>query len=277
MKRLPPPTVASLPSAFLSFLIHGGVVVATLLSLPQAEPLPAMTQHFVPIDLVEMADTTNLTEIAAAMEQAEEEASAETESEAAPAPAPPPVEEDAISLDPPKEPPKQEPKKEQPKAAPTPSKSFNSELDDILKGIEETPKPSKSRANTAPASTANEAPRMSVGDRRRMTATILDIIASQLISNRCWADHSDMADAKRLRATYRIAFGRNGKFSMTPELIEPSRKPANDPPLNTYIVHAERALNMCNQIGWKIPEEYFRLPEPRTIEFVFLPSIGANQ
>ena len=147
MQRLPPASIASLPSAFFSFLLHGGVVVATLLSMPQAEPLPVMTQHYVPIELVDMSDETNITEIAAAMEQAEEEASLEAESEAAPAPAPPPVEEDAVSLEPPKELPKPEPKKDPPKAAPTPSKSLSSELDDILAGIEKAPKPSKNNAN----------------------------------------------------------------------------------------------------------------------------------
>jgi len=276
MQRLPPASIASLPSAFFSFLLHGGVVIATLLSMPQAEPLPAMTQHYVPIELVDMSDETNITEVAAAMEKAEEEASVEDEAEAAPAPAPPPVEEDAISLDEPKELPKQEPK-DTPKAAPTPSKSLSSELDDILAGIEKAPKPSKSKADVAAASAAEAAPRMGVGDRRRMTATITDIIISQLIDNRCWADHSDMADAKRLRATFRIAFGRNGKFSIQPQLVSPMRKPANDPPLNTFIVHAERALSMCNQKGWIVPEAYFRLPEPRTIDLEFLPKIGADQ
>ena len=277
MTRLPPASIASLPSAFFSFLLHGGVVIATLLSMPQAEPLTVMTQHYVPIELVDMSDETNLTEIAAAMEKAEEEASLEEESKAAPAPAPPPVEEDAVSFDEPKEQPKQEPKKDPPKAAPAPSKSLSSELDDILAGIEKAPKPSKSNSNVAPASAANEAPRMSVGDRRQMTATIIDILVSQLKDNRCWADHSDMANAKRLRATFRIAFGRNGKFSMQPELVSPTRKPANDPPLNTFIVHAERALSMCNQKGWIVPEAYFRLPEPRTIDLEFLPKIGADQ
>ncbi len=277
MTRLPPASIASLPSAFFSFLLHGGVVIATLLSMPQAEPLPAMTQHYVPIELVDMADETNLTEIAAAMEKADEEASLEEESKAAPAPAPPPVEEDAISFDEPKDVPKQEPKKDPPKAAPTPSKSLSSELDDILAGIEKAPKPSKNRGDVAPASAAAEAPRMSVGDRRQMTATIIDILVSQLKDNRCWADHSDMADAKRLRATFRIAFGRNGKFSIQPLLVQPVRKPANDPPLNTFIVHAERALSMCNQKGWIVPEAYFNLPEPRTIDLEFLPKIGADQ
>ena len=276
MRRLPPPTIASLPSAFFSFLLHGGVVIATLVSMPEAEPLPPTTQHYVPVELVDLSTETNLTEVAAAMEKAEEEAALEEESKAAPAPAPPPVEEDAVSLEEPKEQPKPDPKKDN-KAAPATSKSLSSELDDILSQIEDTPRPSKNRGDVAPASTANEAPRLSVGDRRRMTATITDILVSQLKDNRCWADHSDMADAKRLRATFRIAFGRNGKFSIRPELISPARKPANDPPLNTFIVHAERALNMCNQIGWRVPEDYFRLPEPRTIDLEFLPKIGAEQ
>lgn len=277
MQRLPPASIASLPSAFFSFLLHGGVVIATLLSMPQAEPLPVTTQHYVPIELVDMSDETNLTEIAAAMEKAEEEASLEEETKAAPAPAPPPVEEDAVSFDEPKEQPKQETKKDPPKAAPAPSKSLSSELDDILAGIEKAPKPSKSNSNVAPASAANEAPRMAVGDRRRMTATITDILVSQLRDNGCWADHSDMADAKRLRATFQVAFARNGKFSVQPKLVSPVRKPANDPPLNTFIVHAERALNMCNQIGWRVPEDYFSKLGAPTVDLEFLPKIGADQ
>ena len=277
MTRLPPASMASLPSAFFSFLLHGGVVIATLVSMPQAAPLPAMTQHYVPIELVDMSDETNLTEIAAAMEKADDEASLKEESEAAPAPAPPPAEEDTVSLDEPKDQPKHDPKQDAPNAAPAPSKSLSDEIEDMLKGIEKPSKPSKSNADVAPASTASEAPRLSVGDRRRMTATIIDIIVSQLKDNRCWADHSDMADARRLRATFRIAFGRNGKFSIQPQLISPARKPASDPPLNTFIVHAERALNMCNQIGWRVPEDYFRLPEPRTIDLEFLPKIGADR
>ena len=279
MQRLPPASIVSLPSAFFSFLLHGGVVVATLWSMPQSEPLPVTTQHYVPIELVDMSDETNLTEIAAAMEKADEEASLEEKSKAAAAPAPPPVEEDAISFDELKDKPKQEPKKDPPKAAPAPSKSLSSELDDILAGIEKTPKPSKSNSNVAPASTANEAQRTAVGrvEQRRMTATIIDIIVSQLKDNGCWGDLSDMADAKRLRTTFRIAFGRNGKFSTRPQMISPVRAPANDGPLTTFILRAEQALNKCNQIGWIVPEAYFGLPEPRTIDLEFLPKIGADQ
>lgn len=268
--------MVSLPSTFLSVLVHASVIIATIVSLPAAAPLPVSAQVYVPIELVTVADTTNLTEIAPA-DLKDEIAEAAGETAAAPPPAPPPAEEDAISLEPPKETPKEEPKKTEAKVAPAPSKSNSQTLDDILASIDKSPKPGKNSASPAPAAAAPEAPRLSAGDRRRMTASITDILVSQLRDKQCWADHSDMADAKRLRATYRVSFGRNGKFSTTPELISPARKPANDPPLNTFMMHAERALNKCNQIGWYVPEEYFRLQQPAYIDLEFLPKIGASQ
>lgn len=262
----------------MSVLVHSAAIITTLIALPAATPLPVAAQVYVPIELVTVADTTNLVEIPPAeikLEELVEAAAAETA--AAPPPSPPPVEEDAISLDPPKDKLKDPPKKQEPKANPAPSKSNSETLDDILASIDKNPKPKGNNATPAPSSGTPEAPRLSAGDKRRMTASITDIIISQLRDKECWADHSDMADAKRLRATYRVWFGRNGKFSKTPELIDPTRKPANDPPLNTFIVHAERALNKCNQIGWYVPEDYFRLPQPAYIDLEFLPKIGANQ
>ena len=261
----------------MSVLVHSAAIITTLIALPAATPLPVAAQVYVPIELVTVSDTTNLTEIPPAEIKLEDlvEAAA-AENAAAPPPAPPPVEEDAISLEPPKDKPKDPPKKQEPKANPAPSKSFSDELEGILDTAKKEQKSGKPNASPAPSGTP-EAPRPSRGDQRRMTASITDIIISQLRDKECWADHSDMADAKRLRATYRVWFGRNGKFSQTPQLMDPSRKPANDPPLNTFIVHAERALNKCNQIGWFVPEEYFRLPQPAYIDLEFLPKIGANQ
>ena len=275
MRKLPPPSMASLPSTFLSVLVHASVIIATIVSLPAAEPLPVSAQVYVPIELVAVADTTNLTEVTPA-DLKDEVAEAAGETAAAPPPAPPPAEEDAISLEPPTEKPKEEPKKSEAKVAPAPSKTNSQTLDDILASIDKSPKPGKTNAAPAPSATP-EAPRLSAGDKRTMTASITDIIISQMIDKKCWADHSDMADAKRLRTTFRVSFGRNGKFSKSPELIDPSRRPVNDGPLNTFITHADRGLSMCNQIGWYVPEDYFRLPQPAYIDLEFLPKIGAGQ
>ena len=110
-----------------------------------------------------------------------------------------------------------------------------------------------------------------------MTASVIDTIKSQLITNKCFADHSDMADARRLSATFRMSFSRNGKFSQPYLLIKPTREPFGDPPLQAFITHARRALDMCNTIGWQIPEEYFKLGTNYPIELEFLPQIAVSQ
>jgi hypothetical protein len=278
MRRLPPSSAGTLPSAFLSFLVHAGVVVAGLMVVPLEQPKNSAAQMIiVPIELVTVADMTNLTAVSAMAEDKplEEEVKAEEANSTAGVP---PPDEDSVSFEPPKDKPKEEIKKPDVKASPAPpAKSFNSELDDILSSVDKTkPKQQTNSAGVAPAASSKEAPRLSAGDKRRMTASIEDIIKSQLITNGCFADHSDMADAKRLRATFRVWFGRNGKFSQTYQLVSPAREPFNDPPLQAFIAHARRALDKCNNIGWQVPEDYFRLPQPQYIDLEFVPKIGAN-
>lgn len=278
MSRLPPSSPTSLPSLFVAFLAHAGVVVAGLIGL-SAEPMESTSTPmiYVPIDLVTIDEMTNLSAVAPAPPTDESREAQEEENKAAPAPAAlPPPEEDAVTFEKPKEQPKDLPKKTEANPAPSkPAKSFNSELDDILSSVnKDPPKQQNNSANTAPAA-ANEAPRLGAGDRRRMTASVEDVIRSQLISNGCWADHSDMADAKRLKATFRVWFGRNGKFAKRYEMISPAREPMGDPPLQAFVTHARRALDMCNNIGWMVPEEYFTRLQSPYLDIEFLPKIGA--
>ncbi len=279
MRRLPPSSAGTLPSAFLSFLVHATVVVGGLMVMPLEQPKDSIAQMLiVPVELVTVAEMTNLTAVSAMDEDKplEEEVKA---SESNPAAGAPPPDEDSVSFAPPKELPKEEVKKPPPKASPAPpAKSFNSELDDILSSVDKTkPKQQTNSAGVAPAASSKEAPRLSAGDKRRMTASIEDIIKSQLITKGCFADHSDMADAKRLRVTLRVWFGRNGKFSQAYQLVAPAREPFNDPPLMAFLAHARRALDMCNNLGWQVPDDYFRLPQPQYIDLTFVPKIGADQ
>jgi len=262
----------------VSFLVHAGVVVAGLMVMPLEQPKDSVAQMIVvPIELVTVADMTNLTAVSAMDEDKpiEEEVKAEKSNPAAGAP---PPDEDSVSFEPPKDKPREEIKKPDAKASPAPpAKSFNSELDDILSSVDKTmPKQQTNSAGVAPAASSKEAPRLSAGDKRRMTASIEDIIKSQLITKGCFADHSDMADAKRLRVTYRVWFGRNGKFSQDPQRVAPTRSPSGDPPLQAFDLHAQRALKMCNNLGWQVPDDYFRLPQPQYIDLEFVPKIGAN-
>ena len=120
MRRLPPPSAATLPSAFVSFLVHAGVVLAGLMVMPLEQPKDSVAQMIVvPVELVTVADMTNLTAVSAMNEDKpiEEEVKAE---ESNPAAGAPPPDEDSVSFEPPKDKPKEETKKPEVKATPAP-------------------------------------------------------------------------------------------------------------------------------------------------------------
>ena len=65
----------------MSVLVHSAAIITTLIALPAATPLPVAAQVYVPIELVTVADTTNLTEIPPAeikLEELVEAAAVET-------------------------------------------------------------------------------------------------------------------------------------------------------------------------------------------------------
>lgn len=276
----PPSSASSLPAAFFSLIAHASVVLAGLIMIPVAtSEIESTPMIVIPIELVSIADTTNIAPIYEKVEQEEEPAPPEAEASPAPAAASAAVEpEDTVALDPPKpQAPKDQPKPPVKAAPAPPAKSLADEIDSALATIPTKPPGAKPRdPNANPASGDTGAPRMGAGDMKRMTASVTDFIRAQLISNKCWTDHSDMADARRLKATFRVWFGRNGKFSQPYQMMSPTREPAGDGPLLTFVAHARRALDMCNKIGWRVPEEYFKLPQGTYIDIEFIPKIATQ-
>lgn len=82
-------------------------------------------------------------------------------------------------------------------------------------------------------------------------------IRAQLNINRCWTDSSSMMDAHRLRATFGVTFGPNGKFASEPRLITPAAEPANDPAMMVFVAKARAALRTCNAMGFSVPQSYY--------------------
>lgn len=113
-------------------------------------------------------------------------------------------------------------------------------------------------------------------DRKAETRAMLTDIRMHLINQRCWADQSDLPDSRTLRATFRIWFGRDGKFSQEPEMVFPKSEPDAGTSMATFVANARRALSMCNAIGWPVPALYFELSDhPQWIEIEFLPQVSA--
>lgn len=262
-----------------SVALHLGLAAAGMIVAPTlaSEPAPMV---ILPVELLEISDSTNVAPVAE-LPDPEELLEEESTPEEAPAPAaaPEPEPEEALPAEvlPPKLP---DPKAEaEPKPKPAPPKpdkkeSFEDSLDSILKSVDK-PKgkaaPSENRSTTKLSEVADAAPRRGVGDNSRMTMTVADFIRHQLQSKGCWNDQSDMPDARRLRATFRIRFGRNMRFLGDPELIEPARSPAGDQPMQIFIQRAQRALDVCNEKGFQVPPQYYETSPAQPIEIVFLP------
>jgi outer membrane biosynthesis protein TonB len=260
----------------LSIAFHVGLVAAGMIVGPALVSEPE-EMLILPVELLEVSDSTNVAPVTEDAKEAEEPAEKESISETVtPAEAEPEAEEEILPSEAPaakkEEPKKAETKKEEAKRK---DSSLQSSLKDILAGVDlKEPKQQRSSADDRARNindVADAGPRRGVGDKTRMTMTVADAIKSQLISKKCWTNHADMADARRLRAVIAVRFGRDGHFALEPKLIEPTREPNNDPPLQVYIQRARNALSKCNQMGFQIPEEYFSFNPPETIELVFLP------
>ncbi len=261
----------------LSIGLHIGAVAAGLVAAPVMlrESTPMM---ILPVELLTIADVTNV------MAAAEKEAPTEEDpaaAEPAPAPAPAPEPEVAPEIVPesvPAEKPPEAKAEPAPKAPerPRPPPKKEESFEDALQGILQSVEPKERRAAPAadkPApnlASVGDKPRVGVGDKSAMTITVADFIRDQLQRKGCWNDQKDMADARRLRTVIAVRFGRDGKFSDAPRLVEPSRQPTGDPPLQVFVQRAFSALNKCNSMGYQVPREYFEGGSP-WIEIEFLP------
>lgn len=86
---------------------------------------------------------------------------------------------------------------------------------------------------------------------------VAEQIRAQLNVNRCWTDSSSMMDAQRLKASFGVSFGPDGRFASEPRLITPSAEPANDPAMMVFLAKARAAMRTCNTMGFYVPPAYY--------------------
>lgn len=264
---------------FASIAIHAGLLLSGLAAAPVMMSRPT-EMVILPVELLEIAETTNVAPVIKADPEAdiseEPEAPAEDAPQPAAAPSEAPEPEAEIIPDPVRKPEvKPEPKKEtpKPKAEPKaePEEDFGGALSSILKTAEKkratAPAGSKSAADMR--NVDDGAPRKGAGDNQRMTITVADFIRDQLQRKGCWGDQEDMADARRLRATFRIRFDKDGSLLEEPQMVSPTREPAGDQPMQIFVQRARRALSMCSP--FTVPKEYYETVPAQWIHIEFLP------
>lgn len=274
-----------LTGLLLSVGMHLAIVLAITLKLvPEFVRTDAPVMEILPIELMTLADTTNLTPVAEkgpldnedkAIDAPKEEF---TPAEAAPAA----VAEEAVAVPDPAAKPEPKPT---PTPAPTPTpKATPSNKPADTKTADAKPKapPTKTlnqiladaRARAATtggsqdqnAKTSSEAPRRGIGNQQTNTATLAQFVFQEMVNRNCWRDSSDMPDASRLAAVIRITFKRGGMFDGEPTLVQPSRPPTNDIPLQTFISRTFAALKRCEPFQ-TIPQQYYDNPQYIDAEF----------
>lgn len=266
--------------AFHIALAFAGVAIA-----PYAVSPPPSEMMLLPVELLTIAETTNVKPTVAdeakapdpkatelKVEDAPKEASEKPKAEApSPAAAPTPQQPEKapeVIPDPnaKKDKPEPTPKPKAPDPAPN---TFNSKLQSILKDVDKTKKDNKSPQKTsADRTAADAAARKGVGDQKQMTIMVQDFITQQMYAHGCWRGAADMPDAQRLQAVIRVRFRQDGTFERPPELQEPSHQPSADMPMQTFIQRAFRALKKCEP--FEVPKQYFQ-GNFHWVDITFLP------
>ncbi len=269
----------------LSLFVHAGIIAGGLIYLPRMSSM-LESAPIVPIELVTLADTTNIRAARPDPEPVEDPVPEETiedvitEPEEVPASAPEPTAAEPEIIDTPPEPqaepdpepveetPEPEPAPVEPDPAPRPVRRpdptpAEPSLNDMLGDL------SRSVAETRDSQAADDgARRDAVGNGEEMTATLQVMLRSHL--SRCWRASLDAPEPDELAVQLVLNLDRNGELTGPPRLSDQSRI-LNSP--NPYLrVAGERALRAAVQCQpYPLPPEAYS--QWRQIEVNFSPSL----
>lgn len=257
-----------LGAAFLSAVLHALALAGVFIVWPYMAPPVVMQSDIVPVDLLTLADTTNV----APQEQTEEQKPPEPQPVpveippppaptefAAAEPPPPPPEDDAPALEP--EPEKKEPEKPKPpeppqqrfamstpRAKPKPDKPKDEfDVDKILKSLDSAPKEKKAEPAQATASRSVKG----AGAQSALTMTEIDALRSQLA--KCWNVPVGAPDPAALVFRVRVFLNEDGTIASAPQLVDQGN--LGDPYFRAAADSAIRAVHICGP--YQLPPEKY--------------------
>lgn len=264
-------------AAIVSAALHAGALAAALIVWPSLAPPVIQTAEAIPVDLVTLADETNVRPQEAAPEpvpepQPQPEIAAAQEAMPEEAPPPPPPEQDGFVEEKKDEPPKPEPPKPEPKLAmaePKPEKlkekkqpkkeEFDLDrITSLIDKMDKNPPAAETREGAKP--TAQKTVR-GVGAQSAMTATEIDALRAQL--RKCWNVPVGAPDPSALVFRMRIFLNPDGSVAAPPELID--QDSTADPYFTAAVDSARRAVLMCSP--FQLPPEKYEAWNDITITF----------
>ncbi len=226
----------------VSAALHVGLIGATMVTWPSALSQSEEALPVVPVELITIADATN---IQATVPEEEPEPEPEVpivepvpEVQVAepvppePLPEPEPEPEAIAEVEPPPVPPPPAPPREKPEPQ---EDEFN--LDSVIALLD-------SRTQSAePAPPAEEA-RSGIGDRSAMTMNLVDALRSQMYE--CWSPPIGAPNPEELIVEVDVYLSPNGALARAPQLTAASRAAAAaSPHMRAAAETALRAANVC--------------------------------
>lgn len=249
-------------SVIASGLLHVAIITATSMAWTASYSLPDETPPAVPVDLITIADVTNVAP--AQPDPPKVKPLPDPEPPPPPPVAAPPPEEAEVAPEPDKPLPKPEPPKEQlarapehpvrPKLKPSREKPQKFDVDSVLafldKSAPQTPKPAP-----APAVKKAEVPVQGLGAQDAFTLDIKDALLAQM--RECWNVPEGSPNPEKLIVQVRVFLTPDGSLAQPPQLEAASRAAAaSNPYIRAAAEAALRAINVCEPYKHLPTEKY---------------------
>jgi hypothetical protein len=238
-----------------SLLLHAGIIAATLFTWSHTLELPDESTPVVPVDLVTLADKTNIAPmITEAPKPPEEQPQPQEQPQPIPQPqpqpkaAPQPVEA-APTLD----------RVPSPKPAP-PKPKDKFDINNIMALLDKK----KSAAPTQKNARLGTQNIKGVGAMDAMTADLRSLLQSEVY--KCWSPPVGSPHPEKLIVSYELFLRRDGTIAQAPQLLGTGGS-ANDPYMRAAVEAARRAIYTC--APYKLPAD--RYNQWRDVNFVFDP------
>jgi len=248
-------------SVIASGFLHVGVIAATSMAWSASYNLPDDTTPAVPVDLITVADVTNVAP--AQPDPPRVQPPPDPQPPPPPPEAAPPPPEAEVAPEPDKPLPKSEPKKEQlakapehpvrPKLKPARDKPQKFDVDSVLAFLDKSaPKTSPA---PAPAARKAEVPVEGLGAQDAFTLDIKDALLAQM--RECWNVPEGAPNPEKLIVQVRVFLMPDGGLAQPPQLEAATRAAAaSNPYMRAAAEAALRAINVCEPYKHLPTEKY---------------------
>jgi outer membrane biosynthesis protein TonB len=246
---------------FGALCLHGLIAAAALLTWQHHLEITDQATPVVPVDLVTIAEKTNIAPSAPPQPKIETKVTPPAEVPVPkPAPAPPKSEVAPAAIKPPQIVPKPAPAPKVVQNVPTPVAKPKPPSDDFNALLNKLTAPAAAPRNAKVA----DRPTRGVGAMNALTMDLSDALKNQI--EQCWTPPVGAPHPEQLIPQFRIFLGPDGSVQQPPQLAADSAaQAASDPFMRAAAEAARRAIYTC--APYKLPPDNYKVWRDITVDF----------